>query len=358
MSPIAVVTGGSAGVGRAVVRELAARGHDVAVLARGAAGVEAAVAEVRQAGQRGLAVQVDVSDAAAVRAAAQRVEDELGPIDVWVNNAMTTVFGRVCEMSPEEFERATRVTYLGQVWGTMAALTHMRPRNRGTIVSVGSALAYRGIPLQSAYCGAKFGVRGFNDSLRTELIDEGSAVRVTAVHLPAVNTPQFGWCRSKLRVHPQPVPPIYEPEVAARAIVDAVTRAPRQRVLGSWNWLLVRLSQLMPGVGDHYLARTGVDSQQTDIEIADDRPDDLFEPVDDERDFGAHGIFGDQTGGVLRLQFLRSLPATLGDLALSVRDRIRQVRAARSRAVGAQRTGDPWWEHAVSDAESEGARMG
>lgn len=330
MSPIAVVTGGSAGVGRAVVRELAARGYDVAVLARGAAGVDAAVGEVRQAGQRGLALEADVSDAAAVRAAAQRVEDELGPIDVWVNNAMTTVFGRVCEVSPEEFERATRVTYLGQVWGTMAALAHMRPRNRGTIVSVGSALAFRGIPLQAAYCGAKFGVRGFHDSLRTELIDEGSAIRLTEVHLPAVNTPQFGWCRSKLRFHPQPVPPIYEPEVAARAIVDAVVRTPRHQLLGTWNWLLVRLSQLMPGVGDHYLARTGVGSQQTDIEIGDDRPDDLFEPLDGERDFGAHGIFGEHTGGVLRPQFLRTLPSTLGDLGLSIRDRVRQVREARS----------------------------
>lgn len=323
---VAVVTGGSAGVGRAVVRELAARGYDVAVLARGRAGLEAAADEVRQAGRRGLALAVDVSDHGAVHRAAQQVEDELGPIDVWVNSAMTTVFGRVCEISPEEFERATRVTYLGQVWGTMAALAHMRPRNRGTVVSVGSALAYRGIPLQSAYCGAKFGVRGFHDSLRTELIDEGSAIRVTEVHLPAINTPQFGWCRSKLRFHPQPVPPIYEPEVAARAIADAIVRAPRHRVVGSWNWLLVRLSQLMPGVGDHYLARTGTGSQQTDQEIPDDRPDDLFAPVDDDRDFGAHGIFGDQTGGVLRPQFLRTLPATVADLGVSVRDRVRQAR--------------------------------
>lgn len=326
---VAVVTGGSAGVGRAVVRELASRGYDVAVLARGRAGVEAAVAEVAAAGRRGLALLVDIADHGAVATAARTVEDELGPVDVWVNNAMTTVFGRIGDVSAEEFERATRVTYLGQVWGTMAALEHMRPRNRGTIVSVGSALAFRGIPLQSAYCGAKFGVRGFHDSLRTELIDEGSAIRVTEVHLPAVNTPQFGWCRSKLRFHPQPVPPIYQPEVAARAIADAAERPPRHRLLGTWNWLLVKLSQLMPGVGDHYLARSGVDSQKTDIEIADDRPDDLFEPVDEDEDHGAHGIFDDSTGGVLRPQFLRTTPTMVADLVRSVADRIAQVRARR-----------------------------
>lgn len=329
MSRVAVVTGGSAGVGRATVRELASRGYDVAVLARGRTGVEAAVAEVEAAGQRGLALLVDVADHDAVDAAATSVEDELGPIDVWVNNAMTTVFGRVSEVSPEEYERATQVTYLGQVWGAMAALRRMRPRNRGAIVSVGSALAYRGIPLQSAYCGAKFGVRGFFDSLRTELIDEGSEITISEIHLPAVNTPQFGWCRSKLRFHPQPVPPIYEPEVAARAIAEAIDVAPRHRLLGSWNWGLVKLSQWMPGVGDHYLARSGVDSQKTDIEIADDRPDDLFHPLDDTEDHGARGIFGDSTGGVLQPQFLKTVPTMLVDLGRSVRDRATVVRARR-----------------------------
>ena len=327
--PVAVVTGGSAGVGRAVVRELAGRGYDVAVLARGRAGVEAAVAEVEAAGGRGLALLADVADHDAVAAAAQRVEDELGPVEVWVNNAMTTVFGAVADVTPEEFERATRVTYLGQVWGTMAALAHMRPRDRGTIVSVGSALAFRGIPLQSAYCGAKFATRGFHDSVRTELIDAGSAVRVTEVHLPAVNTPQFEWCRSKLDRHPQPVPPMYEPEVAARAVVDAIDDTPRHHVLGTWNWMLVRLSQLMPGVGDQYLARTGVEGQQTDEAIDADRPDDLFAPLDDERDVGAHGSFGDQTGGVLQPQFLLSLPKTLLDLGASVAARATQVREQR-----------------------------
>ena len=324
-----MVTGGSAGVGRATVRELASRGYDVAVLARGRAGVDAAAAEVTGAGRRSLAITVDVADHDAVSAAADRIEAELGPIDVWVNNAMTTVFGRVSEVSPEEFERATRVTYLGQVWGTMVALRHMRPRNRGSIISVGSALAYRGIPLQSAYCGAKFGVRGFHDSLRTELIDEGSAIRISEVHLPAVNTTQFGWCRSKLDFHPQPVPPIYQPEVAAAAIADAIDDAPRQRLLGTWNWMLVKLSQWMPGVGDHYLARSGVDSQKTDIEIDRDRPDDLFEPLDDDEDHGAHGIFGDSVGGVLQPKFLRSVPTMFTDLTHSVRARVAQVRAGR-----------------------------
>ena len=327
---VAVVTGGSAGVGRATVRELAARGYDVAVLARGRAGVDAAAAEVVTAGRRGLGITVDVADHDAMEAAAEQVEQELGPIEVWVNNAMTTVFGRLTDVSAEEFERATRVTYLGQVWGTMVALRRMRPRDRGSIISVGSALAYRGIPLQSAYCGAKFGVRGFNDSLRTELIDEGSRIRISEIHLPAINTTQFGWCRSKLRFHPQPVPPIYQPEVAAAAIADAIDDGPRQRLLGTWNWMLVKLSQWMPGVGDHYLASTGVDSQKTGIEIAEDRPDDLFHPLDDDEDFGARGIFDDSVGGVLQPEFLRTVPKMFRDLASSVRARIHQVRSRRA----------------------------
>jgi len=319
--PVAVVTGGSAGVGRAVVRELARRGYDVGVLARGRAGVEAAVAEVEAEGGRGLALLADVADHDAVEAAAERVEQELGPIDVWVNNAMTTVFGGLADVTPDEYERATKVTYLGQVWGTMAALRRMRPRDRGTIVGVGSALAFRGIPLQAPYCGAKAATRGFYDSVRTELVADGSAVQLTEVHLPAINTPQFGWCRSKLDHHPMPVPPMYQPEVAARAICDAAESPPRHRILGSWNWALVRMSQLLPGVGDHYLARTGIDSQQTEERIEPDRPDDLFAPVDDDHDVGAHGIFGDQTGGVLQLGFLATLPKTALDVGVSVAER-------------------------------------
>jgi hypothetical protein len=205
----------------------------------------------------------------------------------------------------------------------------MRPRNRGSLISVGSALAFRGIPLQSAYCGAKFGTRGFHDSVRTELIADGSDVRVSEIHLPAVNTPQFGWCRSKLRFHPQPVPPIYQPEVAAAAVADAIDNPPRHRLLGTWNWMLVKLSEWMPGVGDFYLARTGVDSQKTDIEIADDRPDGLFGPVDDDHDAGAHGIFDEDTGGVLTWDFLKTMPQMLVDLGGSVAGRVGQVAARR-----------------------------
>ncbi len=221
------------------------------------------------------------------------------------------------------------MTFLGQAHGSMAALARMRPRDRGTIVSVGSALAYRGIPLQSAYCASKFAVRGFMESLRTELLAEGSGVRVAQVHLPAVNTTQFGWCRARTPTHPMPVPPIYQPEVAAKAIVAALDSPPRQRILGTWNWLLVQMSQVMPGIGDHYLARTGRSSQLTDIDIDADRPDDLFSPVDDDTDHGSHGIFDDQAGGVTDPKFLRTVPSTVAGFFRSVRDRAAEVRARR-----------------------------
>jgi NAD(P)-dependent dehydrogenase (short-subunit alcohol dehydrogenase family) len=327
---VAVVTGGTGGVGRATVRELADRGWDVAILARGEAGLKAAVAEVEARGRRGLAVPTDVAEHDQVEAAAARVEDELGPIDCWINNTMTTVFGRVEDLQAEEIERATNVTYLGQVHGALAALRRMRPRNRGTIIFVGSALAYRGIPLQSAYCAAKFAVRGFYESLRTELINADSQVRVTTVHLPAVNTTQFGWGRAKVDRHPQPVPPIYQPEVAAAAIVDAAETAPRQKILGSWNWLLVQVAQTMPGVGDHFMARSGVSGQLTDIPIADDRADNLFEPVDQDRDFGAHGIFDDRASGVRTPAFLKQLPDQAKTFALAARARFEEVRARRA----------------------------
>src|SRR5437763_9429338 len=218
---VAVVTGASAGVGRAAARALAGCGFDVALLARGEAGLDAAATEVDAAGRRALPIPTDVAVFGEVEAAAERVEEELGPIDVWVNNAMTTVFARVVDVPPDEFKRAVEVTFLGQVWGTMAALRRMRERDRGTIVNVGSALAFIGIPLQAPYCASKFADRGFFQSLRAELIEEKSRVRLTMVHLPAVNTPQFDWCETKMDRHPQPVPPIYQPEVAAKAIVAA-----------------------------------------------------------------------------------------------------------------------------------------
>jgi NAD(P)-dependent dehydrogenase (short-subunit alcohol dehydrogenase family) len=331
-SRVVVVTGASAGVGRAVSIAFGRRGDAVALVARGAAGLKAAVADVEAAGGRALAIEADVADAAAVAAAADRAEHELGPIDVWVNNAMATVFAPVSDITPGEFARVTEVTYLGQVHGTMAALERMRSRDHGTIVNVGSALAYRSIPLQSAYCGAKFAVRGFTDAVRTELIADRSNVRIVSVHLPAVNTPQFGWCRSRLRKHPQPVAPIYPPEVAADAIVAAADGIARERVLGSWNRMLVAANKVMPFVLDHYAARTAVAGQQSDIEVPVQRPDDLDAPLDgdDGHDHGAHGIFGDQDGGVRDPAFIRSLPKVGVDLTRSVVDAVRSALAVHT----------------------------
>ncbi|HLI01109.1 MAG TPA: SDR family oxidoreductase, partial [Acidimicrobiales bacterium] len=232
---VAVVTGASAGVGRATARELARRGFDVGLLARGDAGLQGAAAEVRELGGTGLALPTDVADAGAVEAAAARVESELGEIDVWVNDAMTTVFAPSWEVAPADFARAVEVTFLGQVWGTTAALKRMRSRDRGSIVNVGSALAFIGIPLQSVYCASKFACRGYFESVRAELLHEGSHVNISMVHLPAVNTPQFEWCQTTLDRHPQPVPPIYQPEIPARAIVDAALDGRRSKIVGSWN---------------------------------------------------------------------------------------------------------------------------
>jgi NAD(P)-dependent dehydrogenase (short-subunit alcohol dehydrogenase family) len=286
---VAVVTGGSAGVGRATTRLLAAEGFDVGLLARGPDGLAAAGDEVARIGRRALSVSVDVADAEGVSAAAERVERELGPIDVWINNAMTSVFAPFDRIEPDEFQRVTLVTYLGAVNGTRAALARMKPRGRGKIVQVGSALAYRSIPLQSAYCGAKAGIRGFTDSLRSELRHDGSGVEITMVHLPAVNTPQFGWVRSRLPRRAQPVPPIFQPEVAAHAIVWAATHRRREVYVG---WPTVKAivfgAKLFPAIGDKYLARTGYAAQQT-LEPQEERPDNLFAPV--AGDHGAHGTF-------------------------------------------------------------------
>jgi short-subunit dehydrogenase len=232
MGEVVVVTGASAGVGRAVVREFAKKKADIGLIARGVERLEAAKREVEECGGRAVVVPADVADAEAVERAAERVEEELGPIDIWVNDAMTTVFAPFSQITPEEFKRATEVTYLGFVYGTMSALKRMRARNRGTVVQVGSALAYRSIPLQSAYCGAKHAIVGFTDSIRSELIHEKSDVHITVVHLPAMNTPQFSWCRTKLPRQPQPVPPIYAPEVAARAIYWAAHNRRRELYVG------------------------------------------------------------------------------------------------------------------------------
>ncbi len=326
--PIAVVTGASAGVGRATVRELAHRGFDVGLLARGTVGLDAARREVEAIGGRAVAVETDVADADAVERAADAVERELGPIDVWVNVAMTTVFARVDDVTPAEFERTTQVTYLGQVYGTMAALRRMRERDRGVIVSVGSALAFRAIALQAPYCGSKFATRGFHDSLRAELRHDGSRIRIVQVHLPAVDTPQFDWCRNKMGWRAMPAGPIYRPEVAARAIVDALERPRRQRIVGVWNGLLVRANNLMPGVVDHFAALTTLEDQQTDERLPPDAPDNLDAPLDGPagRDYGAAGSFGDQTGGMVTWSFVRSIPSTVRNLATAVARRASEVR--------------------------------
>lgn len=289
LPPVAVVTGASAGAGRATVRALARRGVSVALLARGTEGLEAAAKEVAAEGARALPLSVDVADAAAVEAAATHVERELGPIGLWVNNAMTAVFAPVHETDAEEIRRVTEVTYLGTVHGTMAALRRMRPRRQGTIVHVGSALAFRGIPLQAAYCAAKHAVTGFTDSLRAELLHEGSPIRVTEVHLPALNTPQFGWVRSRLTNRARPVPPIYQPEVAARAVLWAATHRRRHVHVGLSTVLTVWASRLAPGLIDRYLGRTGFDAQQTEAKEDPGRPDNLMAPVEGDR--GAHGDF-------------------------------------------------------------------
>jgi NAD(P)-dependent dehydrogenase (short-subunit alcohol dehydrogenase family) len=288
---VVVITGASAGVGRATALEFARRGDRVALLARGQDALAEASREISADGGEALSLSVDVADPGAVDAAASSVEEELGPIDVWVNDAMATVFSPFATIAPDEFRRSTEVTYLGAVWGTRAALDRMRPRDRGTIVQVGSALAYRGIPLQSAYCGAKHGIKGFTESVRTELLHDGSGVRISMVQLPALNTPQFEVGRTKLPRHPQPVPPIYQPEVAARAIVWAADRAPRQHYVGAPVWKTIWGNRLAPWIADLYLARNGYDAQQTDEPVDPGRPDNLFAPVPG--DHGAHGSFDD-----------------------------------------------------------------
>jgi short-subunit dehydrogenase len=321
-------------VGRATASLFAQRGFDVALLARGDAGLAAAAKEVEQAGGKALVLSTDVADHEQVQSAAAATEEALGPIDVWVNDAMTTVFAPFSDIDPDHFKRAVEVTFLGQVWGTMAALERMRPRDRGAIVNVGSALAFLAIPLQSAYCASKFACRGFFQSVRAELLHEGSHVRMSMVHLPAVNTPQFEWCETSLPKHPQPVAPIYQPEVAAQSIVDAALDGRRSKILGSWNKLLVTAGQLAPGFANQYSAKGAWETQLTDEPVAPDRPINLFEPVDVHDDFGAHGRFDDQAGGLLDPSFLKSLPKTAktfgSAVAATAREKLEQRRQSRA----------------------------
>lgn len=289
---VVVVTGSSAGVGRAVAREFGKHGARVGLLARGEDGLEGAKNEIERLGGEAFIVPTDIADHDAVEAAAQKVEERFGAIDVWVNNAMTTIFAPFHEISPEDYRRATDVTYLGTVWGTMAAIRRMRPRNRGTIVQVGSALAYRAIPLQAPYCGAKHAVRGFTDSIRCELMHDGSNVHITMVQLPAVNTPQFDWCKSEMPNQAQPVPPIFQPEVIADAVHFAAHSRRREVTVGWPALKAIWGNKFFPGLGDWYLAKTGFDSQQTETPAPPDQPSNLYEPV--RGDHGAHGRFDDQ----------------------------------------------------------------
>jgi NAD(P)-dependent dehydrogenase (short-subunit alcohol dehydrogenase family) len=306
--PVAVITGASAGVGRATVRAFADHGFDIGLLARGQAGLEAAAAEVTKAGGRVLCLPADVSQFDQVDAAASRTEAELGPIDVWVNDAMTTVFAPSWDIKPADFQRAVEVTFLGQVWGTMAALNRMRPRDQGNIVNVGSALGIIGIPLQSAYCASKFACRGFFESARAELLHEGSHVQMSMVYLPAVNTPQFDWCATTLDRHPQPVPPIYQPELIAKFVLEAALTGRREKVIGSWNKVLVLAGRMFPGLGNQYAALGAWSSQLTGEHISPGRPVNLYEPVDAAEDHGAHGQFDQMAGGFLDPSYLKTLP--------------------------------------------------
>ncbi len=286
---VVVITGASAGVGRATVRAFARQGACIGLLARGLDGLEAARSEVEDLGGRALVLPTDVADPDQVEAAAAAVDRAFGPVNVWVNDAMVSVFSPVKQMQPEEYRRVTEVTYLGYVYGTLAALRRMLPRDQGIIIQVGSALAYRGIPLQSAYCAAKHAIQGFCDSLRAELIHDGSRIQLTMVQMPALNTPQFGWVKSRLPRKPQPVPPIFQPEVAAEAIVWAADHDRRELFVGWPTVEAIVGNKIAPGCLDHYLAHNGYDSQMTDEREDPGRPDNLWQPVPG--DHGAHGRF-------------------------------------------------------------------
>src|SRR5947209_4591552 len=315
---VVVITGASAGVGRAVVREFARDRARIGLIARGVDGLEGARREVDAAGGQALVLPLDVADADAVDRAADRIERELGPIDVWVNDAMVSVFSPVKEMTAADYRRVTEVTYLGTVHGTLAALRRMLPRDRGAIIQVGSALAYRGIPLQSAYCAAKHAIQGFTESLRCELIHDGSNVRISMVQMPAMNTPQFDWSKSKMPRQPQPVPPIYEPEVGARAVYHAAHNYRREWYVGSITDVVIWGNKVAPGLGDWYLGKTGYDSQMTDQMVA-DRPNNLYEPLPG--DHGARGRFAARSTDSSRQWWLttnRSLLALAGGAVAGV----------------------------------------
>jgi NADP-dependent 3-hydroxy acid dehydrogenase YdfG len=328
---VVVITGASAGVGRAITRAFAKRGAHIGLLARGREGLEGACQDVEKLGGKALVIPTDVADPQQVEAAAQQVEATFGPIDVWINDAMASVFAPFTDIKPDEFKRVTEVTYLGFVYGTQAALKRMLPRDTGKIIQIGSALAYRSIPLQSAYCGAKHAIRGFTDSIRCELLHDKSHVKITMVQLPAVNTPQFGWVKSRLPHKAQPVPPIYQPELIADAVTWVTDHHRRELFLGLNTAIIIQGNKFLPALGDWYLGKTGYKSQQTQQPADPNRPNNVWEPVDVTRDFGAHGTFGqrarskswqiwaDTRGSLLTLLGSAGLLSIAGGLVLAKR---------------------------------------
>ena len=336
---VVVITGASAGVGRAAVREFAKHGARIALLARGRAGLEGAKKDVERLGGEALVIPTDVADPKAIEAAAEKAEQEFGPIDTWLNVAMTSVFAPFTEVTPEEFKRVTEVTYLGFVYGTMSALRRMLPRNRGTVVQVGSALSERSIPLQSAYCGAKHGIFGFTDSIRCELIHDKSDVHITVVQMPALNTPQFSWVLNRLKHKAQPVPPIYQPEVAAQAIYWAAHHRRREVWVGGSTAVVMTGNKFFPGIGDLYLGKTGYKSQQTSEPNNPNRPDNLWSPVDEDRDHGAHGSFDKRASSKSRELWASEHKALLGMAALAL--------------IGGIGTAAGWWNPRESRQEYE-----
>lgn len=330
---VVVITGASAGLGRAIAREFAREGARIGLLARGLDGLEGAKREVEALGGEALVLPVDVSDPEKVFRAAEIVESVFGPIDVWVNNAMVSVFSPVSEMKPEEYKRVTEVTYLGYVYGTLAALRSMKPRNKGHIIQIGSALSYRSIPLQSAYCAAKHAINGFTESLRVELISEKSDVNLSLVQMPALNTPQFSWVKMRLPNDPRPVAPIFQPEVGARAVLWVSHHPRRETYVGFPTFKAVLADKLAPGIADRYLAYRGYKAQQTNEKADIDRVDNLWSPV--RGDYGAHGVFDDQSKS-MSLQFWISKNRwTLGTLAAL-------IGSAVWFATGARKGGNKW----------------
>lgn len=315
---VVVITGASAGVGRAIVQAFARRGAHIGLLARGHEGLEGARGDVEKLGGKALILPTDMSDAEQVEAAASQVEQAFGPIDIWINVAMASVFSPVKEMKPEEYKRVTEVAYLGYVYGTLVALHRMLPRDRGRIIQIGSALAYRGIPLQSAYCGAKHAIQGFTESLRCELIHDKSNVKITMVQLPAVNTPQFEWVKSRLPHKAQPVPPIYQPEVIADGVTYVVDHYRRQLFIGLSTVIVIQANKLVPGFGDRYLGKTGFKSQQTSQPADPNAPNNLWEPVDDDKDHGSHGTFDDRAASQSQQLWINTHPGLLGIAGIGI----------------------------------------